>query len=721
MNNFINKLFLFIIFIINIQYVLYAQHSIPDIINVQRIPGKINFDGKLDEPVWETTPRISNFTQREPDFGQPSSQRTEVSVLYDEKALYFGVWCYQTDGKIVSKYLNRDFEYTQDDNFQIIISPFNDNRSGYMFVINPSGARADLLVSDGKAGNMDWNGVWDVKTKIDNSGWYAEVYIPFNTLQFKKDEVLHWAINFERDMAYRNEQVLWQGWSREYTIFMVVNAGKLEGLNDINYTSRFELKPYILAGWEHANMKDTKYPLKIGGDLNINLSPTLKLNLTSFTDFAQVEADKKIIDLSRFNPSYEEKRGFFLESNDLYNFSLGNSNEAYYTRQIGIEDGKTVPIIAGARLFGKINNTHNIGFLNIQEGSVDDIPSTNSTVLRYKKDLGKQSYIGGIVTNKTNSLESNAVVGIDGRYATSQFLKNKNLTIYGSLAASVNNYKSEGNNLAWQVFLDAPNDFMTNLISLSSIQKNFNPALGFLRRGNYDALSWQWRIKPRWLTSWGIKQLVFKPWDFNIIRTNSTKKLESVTNEIRPLGFTLKNGLFFEFNLKQNWERIDIPYSIAKDFTIDAGEYMMYRYEIQFDSPMSRRIWTTVRFLWGDFMGGKNTTFKNSLGINVNSHLNIRNDYTFNYVTLNDRSIWIHEIADYLTYAFNPKMTLSLFSQWNSLDNKIFFNLRFHWIPKVGSDLYIVYNQGHDDARRFDLFRPTMTTGVFKIDYRFVF
>jgi len=720
MNNLPNRFFLFFVFIINIQYVLYAQHSTPDVVNVQRISEKINFDGKLDEPVWETTPRISNFTQREPDFGKPSSERTEVAILYDNYAIYIGVWCYQSDSKITAKKLNRDFDYLNDDNFQIVISPFNDNRNGYMFVINPKGARADLMVYNGQAGNTDWNGVWDVETSIDKSGWYAEIYIPFNTMQFKKREVQDWAINFERDIASKNEQTLWQGWSREYSIFSIVNAGKLSGLNNINYANKFELKPYTLVGFEHGNETGTKYPGKFGGDLNVYLSPTLKLNLTSFTDFAQVESDRRIVNLSRFNPNYPEKREFFLESYDMYKFTLGNSNEAYYTRQIGIENGNTVPIIAGARLFGKING-NNIGFLNIQEGSSDTVPSTNVTVLRYKKDIGEQSSIGGIITNKTNSLGSNTVVGIDGGYTTSKFMKNKNLSIYGSLAVSSENFKSGKNSLAYQFSINYPNDFIDNLISLSSIQENFNPALGYLQRGNYHSFDWVWRIKPRWFRSLGIKRMQFKPWEAIFYWTQTTGQLESFYNETRPLGFDLVNGGYFEFNLRQNYERIDKPYSFAKDFTIEAGKYMMYLYEVQFGTSPTKKYSAFLFYRWGDFMNGKNQTIKNSIGINVNSHFNIKNDYTFNNVELNNKSIQIHEIADYLTYAYNTKITLSAFSQWNSLDNEIFFNIRLHWIPKIGSDMFLVYNQGYDDARHFKFLRPTTTTGVIKIDYRFVF
>ncbi len=159
-----------------------AQHSLPDTIHAIVINEKINFDGKLTEPIWTTAPAINNFLQRELDFGKPSTEQTKVAIVYDNLALYIGVWCFQASGKIVAKFLQRDFDYNTEDNFEVIISPFNDKRNGYLFIINPNGARADLLVSGQESSNINWNGVWDAKTSITNEGWFAEIRIPFNTL-----------------------------------------------------------------------------------------------------------------------------------------------------------------------------------------------------------------------------------------------------------------------------------------------------------------------------------------------------------------------------------------------------------------------------------------------------------------------------------------------------------------------------------------------------------
>jgi hypothetical protein len=210
---------------------LFSQHSEPSVLKAYKINKSIKFDGVLSEPAWQQAMHISNFTQRDLNFGDPVTERTETAILYDNNTLYIGVWCYQKDpSKIVAKNLNRDFDYESDDNFQIIISPFNDNRNGYLFVINPNGARADVQVYGGEDGNEDWNGVWDCKTTITGEGWFAEIYIPFTTLQFKKGSVLNWAINFERDIVSKNEEALWQGWSRDNSIFAVNRAFWFGGL-----------------------------------------------------------------------------------------------------------------------------------------------------------------------------------------------------------------------------------------------------------------------------------------------------------------------------------------------------------------------------------------------------------------------------------------------------------------------------------------------------------
>ncbi len=697
-----------------------AQHSSPDTIQAIYIQKKINFDGNLSDSVWQNAPFISNFTQRELNVGVSSTERTKVAIAYDNLALYIGVWCYQSSKKITAKFLQRDFDYDTEDNFEVIISPFNDKRNGYLFVINPLGARADLLVSGQESSNINWNGVWDAKTQNTEEGWFAEIYIPFNTLQFRKDSVQTWDINFERNIRYKNEQVLWQGWNRNYELENLAQAGTLSGLNKIGYAKRFELKPYGLGNFNNNINEKFSFTGKLGGDLNIILSPTLKLNLTANTDFAQVEADRIAVNLSRFNLFYPEKREFFLDGYQNFQFSLGNSNEVFYTRRIGLENFKSVPIIAGARLFGKIGG-NNIGVLNIQTGSKENISPTNNTVVRYKRDIGSQSYIGGIFTNKSNAKVSNQVAGIDGLYSISNFLKNKNLLVGALLAQSFDKQLAEKGNLAWRFYIDYPNDLIDHFIGVSGIGENFNPSIGFLSRKNFESLTWNFRFTPRWFTKYGIRKMYFRPWGFTAYRTATTGDLESFDNESRPFGFFTKSGERFEYNLIQKYDRVDVPFNISDSINIPAGKYWMYRQEIQAGSFQGRRLWIDGSYAWGGFYGGRIKTIEASLGINVSRHLNLRTDYIRNDIFLFLHSLSSNELAEYVNYAFTPNLDLAFFIQWNSLDDFMLGNFRLHWIPKPGSDLFVVYNRGYTKLDSFKFADPSSSTGAAKIVWRFVF
>ena len=699
-----------------------AQHSEPTTLKAFKIPEKIKFDGVLTETAWQEATHISNFTQRDLNYGEPISERTEVAVLYDQNTLYIGVWCYQEDAsKIVAKNMNRDFDYGSDDNFQVVISPFNDNRNGYLFAINPNGARADIQVYGGEDGNEDWNGVWDAKTTRTDEGWFAEIYIPFSTLQFKKDSILNWAINFERDIVSKNEQALWQGWSRDYSIYAVTNAGRLTDIIDVAYAKKFEFLPYALAGWRYDEDNGNTYPLKAGGNLNVSLSPTLKLNLTSYTDFAQVESDRIPVNLSRFAVFFPEKRQFFLEGYDMYSYYLGDRNNAFYSRQIGVENKEQVPIVVGARLFGKVGRS-NIGFLNIQEGKTDSVSSTNNTVFRYKYDIGKQSYIGGIFTNKVNNTTSNQVFGIDAAYQTSKFLKHKNLVLSGKITTSTEDFSTQRNALTYRLFVDYPNDLIDNYMAMASMQNNFNPELGYIRRTDYNSYSWHLRITPRIFTKYGIKRMLFKPWGLSVYYTHSTGELESLYNETRPLGAVFQSGERFEVNFIQSFDRLDKVYEVTDEISIPDGKYWMYNYELQFETYQARRLWVALFYNWGGFYTGKIKTFESELGVNVNKHLNFNASYTLNYVDFTEDDITTNELALYMNYAFTTKLNFSLFGQYNDLDELMIYNFRLHWIPKVGSDFYFVYNIGYEEQiKQIDYLKPQAASAAVKLVYRFVF
>lgn len=698
-----------------------AQRSVPDTINAALLNQKIKLDGILDETVWQNVTKISNFSQTEPTFGKPATEKTQVAIVYSSTSLFIAVWCYQNSAtRISTKSLQRDFDFYSEDNFRISIGPFNDGRTGYEFVVNPNGARNDLLVTNGDA-SSDWNGVWDAATTITDEGWFAEIEIPYNTLKFRNSTQQVWAINFERNIKNKNETDRWQSWSRDFSVENFSLAGKLTGIKNISYSQKFELKPYLLGGWDLKNDKVSYSSIgKIGGDLNYNITPTLKLNLTANTDFAQVESDVIQVNLSRFDLYYPEKREFFLEGAGNFDFYSGNNNFIFYPRRIGVEKFQSVKILGGARLFGKIGK-NNIGFLSLQTAQSDTIPSINNSVFRYKYDLGTQSYIGGIITSKISHNHQNYVAGIDGAFSTSHFLKNKNLVVSASLLVSCDEGKVKGNSLAYRVYADYPNDLIDHFIAISSLQQNFNPELGFITRSNYNAYNWHLYIEPRWFNRYGIRKVLFCPWDFALFYTHSTGQLESFSNTSRPFGLLFQSGDVFQFNLLQSYDRIDAPFDLTNKIVVDAGKYTMHRSEFQVSTFKGRKLFTEVSYNWGTLYGGNINTFSALAGININKHLNFTEQIEINHIRKNSITDKIQLFVSKMSYAFTTKLDLSLLAQYNSEEDQLLTNFRVHWIPKIGTDFYFVWNNGYDPVKQADYLKPTVNNGAAKLVWRFTF
>lgn len=710
-----------------------AQHSSPDTLTALRIAAPVTFDGALDEPFWQQAVFVDNFRQRDPHEDSLATDRTEVAVVYDDLALWFGARLQVTDpDHMQNKHMRRDFEWWTDDNFQFILSTFNDQRNGYLFVTNPNGARGDMLMSDGRM-NLDWNGVWDVRTVCTPEGWTAEFRIPFSTLQFRKDSVHTWGLNFERNIRSRNEQVNWQGWGRNTSIENLGTAGWLTGLKDIGYTKRFELKPFGLAGTQYRPGSAEETVGKLGGDLNINLSPTLKVNLTSNTDFAQVEVDRIPVNLTRFNLFYPEKREFFLEGKANYEFGLDNNNTVFYTRTIGIEQLTPVPVLGGVRVFGK-EGRHNIGFLSLQTGRADlpgeegvTVPSTNNTVLRYKADLGEQSYIGGILTSKYSSEVNTQVAGIDGGYTTSRLFGDKRLVTRAHFAQGIADGRAVDGGTAAGVSLSYPNDLIAADITWSRVEQGFEPDLGFLARTDYELLQSTLSIEPRWFTDRGVRKVLFQPWDLQVYRTASTGDLESVFYTLSPLGVRMNSGDEVTTFASFNYDRVDRSFAISEDIVIDSGEYRFHNVGITLASFRGRRFSFTLTPTTGTYYGGDRNSITTSVRANFGRHFNVSMDHVFNALRFGgpegqaERRLETQELAVYPTYAFNPRLTLSLFGQWNSLNDLVRLNLRLHWIPKIGTDLYLVLDESDAPSDGLDLSDPDSRSVVGKLVWRFVF
>lgn len=700
---------------------MHAQTSQPNVIHAQYTNEAIKLDGRLDEPVWEKATHISNFTQRELNIGEPATERTEVAIVYTARTLYIGFWGYDSEpDKLVAREMKRDFDFDLEDNFEVIIDTYNDDRNGFLFVVNPNGARADVqVINNGESENEFWNGVWNTKTTVTDQGWFAEIQIPFSTLKFKTDvSKQRWGINFERNIRRKREQLLWQGWSRDSELELLNRAGTLVGLDSIISKDFIEVKPYAIGGGQFTPGKE-EGQLNAGGDINYLITPTLRMNLTFNTDFAQVESDRQQINLTRFPLFFPERREFFLEGQDFFDMGMGNTIIPFYSRRIGLaEDGSTVPIIAGARLLGKVNNS-TLGALSMQTASRDSVPSTNYTVLSWRQDVLKQSTVGILSANKYENGRLHSTTGAYGLYSTSSLFGNKNLNIGAAFTQNYNSYDFDEKANAHRIYLSYPNDMVEFDMAWQRSATSFDPEVGFLRRDNFQEFyaELEWKPRPKNSFKW-IRQFSFKGLDINYFIYDDTKELQSFFYEIRPLGFETRSGEFFELNLQRRAEGLREPFEIREGITIAEGEYWYNRMEIQ-AATFGGRTWSVyTRLNWGEFFTGKSTESTSELSWRASRFIKIGANYEKNWVDLPEGSFDTDLIGNRIEYAVNPNLFGSLFSQWNSEDEEAIINFRLQWIPIIGADFFFIVNQAYDTSGAS--WKPERTTILGKLIWRFV-
>ena len=687
---------------LSLSITLFAQEKHTNIVTTFYTKEEITIDGILNENSWKTADVITDFTQRELNEGEKPTERTEVRLLYNDDNLYVGVWCYDNKpDKIIARGLERDFSYWLDDNFEIILDTYLDKRNGYLFVTNPNGARYDALVTDeGNGINTNWNGIWDVRSTITNEGWFAEIIIPFTTLKFYDSENQVWGVNVERNIRRKREQVLWQAWLRNYEIEKLSQAGELNGLHNIKNKTLIEIKSFIVGGvqkgFEPYKFENTT-TTKIGVDAKYSLTSSLTLDATINTDFAQVEADQKRINLTRFPLFFPEKREFFLEGAGIFTTQFGGMIYPFYSRRIGLNSARQlIPIYGGLRIVGTTNKS-NIGFLTMQTAEKYGEPTTNYTVTRLKQNVLESSYIGFMATNKQNSFTYNRFLGVDGLWTNSNIFGNNTLVIGGALGA-VLSPSIKSNNFAYRFYLDYPNDLIDYFVGITAAQKNFNPEMGFVARNDFNKFSSALRIQPRPEIPF-VQYLQLKPFELDYYY-DIQGVLQTLYYEGRPLGFSTESGEFFEFNIQRTSDRLNKDFDIFDGIIIPIGLYWWTNYEIQFETNSSRSISGALFYRWGDFYNGKRDVMSLELVGKINKHLQISADYTRNYITLPDGSFTTHEIASRIGYNFSTMLSTSLFAQWNNEDKEINFNFRLHWIPSLGSELYLVYNELFDSQER---------------------
>ncbi|HEV2341589.1 MAG TPA: DUF5916 domain-containing protein [Candidatus Acidoferrales bacterium] len=653
-------------------------------------------DGTLNDPLWQLAKPIDDFRQKEPYEGQPATERTEVRILYARDRVFFGVHCFDSNpSSIVATELRRDASQHLDDHVEILIDSNDDRRDAYVFEINPLGTQADgLIVGENGSNDSDfdsgWDGVWTSEARITADGWTATIGIPFTTLNFMKSQDVVWGVNFKRFIRSKNEEDLWASYRRAFGFTKVSQAGRLSGITDIGSGRLFIIKPYGLATYDKISGQNAKFPLTGGLDIKYGIRSNMVLNLTGNTDFADTDADLEQFNLTPFKIFIPEKRQFFLENAGVFAFQVGDQDQIFFSRDIGIDPvtGQQVPINGGAKLTGTLGKLE-LGVMDVDTRSSGMNPYANYSVVRMKESLWGGSYVGviGIDKRSGNPTDSfNQTGGVDTRLV---FFKDWTLSAHAESTRSPGN-PSGASDLGASLTYNT--DWLNAIVGRRKTGPNFNPEVGFIQRvdmneGFADA-TFKWR--PRIA---GVRELQFEGFIDHAPDTHNVVQTQEWQGTFRA---EFNNGGYTDNDISDVvTQRITTPLNIYKNIFIPNGLYHFARHQITYGSGLDRRFTYNLFERFGGYYRGSLNEFRVRGNYRPTEKLSFSVSQTWNRFRLPVGNFSVDLASWQTNYSFNRFLTFTSILQMDTANTQaVSANLRLRYNYRPDSDLFVIYNIG---------------------------
>jgi len=696
---------------------------------IQRAP---TVDGRLDDDAWRDAPLFDGFVQRELSEGQPVSERTEIRIVADAEALYVGAWMFDRDPSgIVSGEKIRDVALDNSDYVAIILDTFHDRQNGFVFATTPAGIEYDGQVAkEGEGGgitvsgqtrqqsgsmggfNLNWDGSWTVRTWRDEGGWYAEFRIPFSTLRYGSSATQSWGVNFARGIRRKGEDAYWAFIPRQFNLYRLSRAGTIDGLK-LPTQRLAQITPYALGGAHRDFTVDQKLrgTHEVGFDAKYGVTPSLTLDLTYNTDFAQVEVDEQRTNLTRFSLFFPEKRPFFLENAGVFSAGTPQAVELFFTRRIGIDTlGTPVPIVGGGRLTGRAAG-FTLGALEIVTDELEGRQASNSySVLRAVRELPSRSRVGVLAVERIatrNSADRNGTYAIDGRVGLGDAWT---LDWWG---AKTSTPSRSGDDLGYSVRGAYSTADWNNNARVVSVGSNLNPEVGFLNRTGgyrfYEVAAMRFVRKPEW--KW------LKDWNPHVnyrgyYGLDGSWQNGQVHLDLTELEFA--NGGKFGPEINRFHEGLTAPFAIAPNVTLPVGSYDYTVYGLDWTLNPSAPLSFVLRGDFGPFYNGTrnggNVTFTYRRGAALSTSLL----FDYNDVRLDQGAFTRRLIGTRVAYFFTPRVFAQSLVQFNNQAHVWTANARFGWLGTAGTGLFVVFNDGEEAEGYFRWTRPQSRSVIVK-------
>jgi len=695
-------------------------------VEAHRTKEDIRIDGILSEAAWQAAKPIGELVQREPRPGERPSEPTEVRVAYNDDALFVAVRCLDSQmDRLRSTETRRDTSLLNDDYVQLLLDTYHDRRNAYYFATNPAGVMVDGTISDNNVANLNWDGIWMVRARTDKQGWTAEFRIPFKTVAFDPG-ARSWGFNIGRRIARLREEDRWTSSNLDSEFFLVARAGDIDGLEGLKQGIGLDVKPYLLGGYSRdVTREDWNQAARDGGvDVFYRITSNLVSSTSLNTDFAETEVDTRQVNLTRFPLLFPEHRTFFLEDSGIFEFAAGPGTRdftPFFSRRIGLVDGQEVPILFGQKITGRIGR-FDVGMMDVQTRDSQVAPARNFFVGRAKTNFWSQSFIGALVTRgEPTGKTTNTQVGVDMKIATANLFnrgKNFRSLLYGSKTKTPG---MNGHDTFWGGEIVYPNDMLYIWYRWRLVGKNYNPALGFMRRIGVRESAMGSNLRPR-PKFWNMRQVSFRFYYtsyFNLIQ----RQIESRKFTTTPFEVEFNSGEHFTYNWTPDFERLFTPFEIHKGTRIAPGAYWFHRHTFTFETAQNRTFAFKLKSEVGSFYSGNSQEFSPQLVWRKDRHLTTAFELQQYWVKVREGAFRTRLALFKLDYSFNPSLSLSNFVQYDTDSRNLGLQSRLRWAIKPGNEVFLVVNHAwqYTTFDRFERLEALMTNVRVKLNYTFRF
>ena len=707
--------------------------------DIPRIDAASTVDGVLDEDAWQRAAVISDLHQLDPIEYAEASEDTDIYVYYDEDALHIGARLWSSGADTVTANILRQGRFIwTDDQFIVVLDPFNNGRDGYSFRLNPNGVRHDGLYIGPSRAQWDWDGIWQGAATIDENGWTAEMAIPFKTLSLNAENDT-WRINFGREMQSKNEAMGWVSRNRSQNPAI---SGLATGFENLSQGVGLDIVPsMILRDSKNFRVPGSESEFDPSLDVFYRLTPSLNASLTINTDFSATEVDDRQVNLTRFGLFFPEKRDFFLQDADAFEFGdlgtlfdtqlsrvLDQNARPFFSRRIGLSrSGQPVDLKYGGKISGR-TGPWNIGALAIRQDEFGDVDATDLFVGRITRNVLTESRLGVIATqgDPLSNLD-NSLVGFDFRYLNTRLPNGKTVQAEAWYQQSDTDDLT-GDDAAWGLRFQLPSQSgLLARVGIKEVGENFNPALGFINRaGIRDTsveLGWikrnsdQARIRS-FLTRFGLQRVEWL--DGGLQQQIIDGRVFSIFNQagdnLRLIYRQTKEVLREPFTI---WD--PDPSSGELPITIPVGEYDFVTPTLAIQATGVRKLSGSLVLRTGDFYTGKRNNADAQMTWTPTERFRTFLSYSYNDIDLPQGDFELRLARVGLDFIFSNTLSWVNLIQYDNDSEILGFNSRLHWIPEAGREAFIVLNHNLEDRDRDNTYRSQIADVSLKFSYTFRF